>query len=365
MGRLPTGAELPTVTADALDKILIYDASNSNQPGLATIDSIKSVSGSGVWTTGSFTGIVTFSVPNLYNNETTIIAFATGGQGSAVALTGEYSNVTTVASDFDSVKLLTAAAGQIQTVKNSGASILSVFPNTSDSINAMAVNLSVDIPIGGEMTFRAISAAVWETVESFYSSGPSTQNGGLELLGADNSGNTIVRLTNTSHGQATVVTFNDVGLATSFVAQSTNALTAAEVDALDVGTRHVDMGDVDTHVLLVADSGKTHTIPQVTGDIAITLPAASAGLEYPIVSGAATAEGDNWVITATNDFIGGLTQVDTDGSAAAVLASGSSTNTCTIVAPLAGTSIRMICDGTDWLISGFVLAIAVPTFTDV
>ena len=142
--------------------------------------------------------------------------------------------------------------------------------------------------------------------------------------------------------------------------------TAAEMNsAADVSIRHVDTGDVDTHVLLVADSGKTHTIPQVTGDIALTLPTAAAGLEYVIVSASATAEGDDWVITATNDFKGGLSQVDTDGSAAAVLASGSSTNTCTIVAPLAGTSIRMICDGTDWLISGFVLAIAVPTFTDV
>lgn len=144
-----------------------------------------------------------------------------------------------------------------------------------------------------------------------------------------------------------------------------NVLTAAEIAALDVGTRHVDVGDVNTHVFLVADSGKTHTVPQVTGDIAFTLPTPAAGLEYPLVSAAATAEGDDWIITATNDFKGGLAQVDTDGSAAAVLASGSSTNTCTIVAPLAGTGIRMICDGTDWLISGFVLAIAVPTFTDV
>jgi len=142
--------------------------------------------------------------------------------------------------------------------------------------------------------------------------------------------------------------------------------TAAEINsAADVSSRHVSVGDVDTHVLLATDSGKTHTVPQVTGDVAFTLPTPAAGLEYVIVSSAATAEGDDWVITATSDFIGGLTQVDTDGSAAAVISDGSSKNTCTIVAPLAGTSIRLTCDGTDWIASGHVCAIAVPTFTEV
>jgi len=149
-------------------------------------------------------------------------------------------------------------------------------------------------------------------------------------------------------------------------ASTTLGATAAELNsAADVSTKYVNTGDVDTHVVLVADSGKLHIIPLVTGDIAITLPAPAAGLEYRFASGAPTAEGDDWIFTATNDFIGGLAQVDTDGSSAAVLASGSSTNTCTVVAPLAGTHIQMVSDGTDWFISGFVLAVAVPTFTDV
>lgn len=142
---------------------------------------------------------------------------------------------------------------------------------------------------------------------------------------------------------------------------------AAAVSRLDTleSSKLVVVGDVDTYVVLVADSGKTHVIPQVTGDIAITLPAVAVGLEYTFVSSALTAEGDDWVITATTDFGGGLTQIDTDGSAAAVIANASSKNTCTVIAPLAGTSIYMICDGTNWLISGFVTAIAPPTFTDV
>lgn len=151
----------------------------------------------------------------------------------------------------------------------------------------------------------------------------------------------------------------------SYGGTNINASGAEINSACDVSARFVNTGDVDTHVVLAADSGKLHIIPLVTGDIAITLPTAAAGLEYRFASGAPTAEGDDWIFTATNDFIGGLAQVDTDGSSAAVLASGSSTNTCTVVAPLAGTHIQMVCDGTNWFISGFVLAIAVPTFTDV
>lgn len=163
---------------------------------------------------------------------------------------------------------------------------------------------------------------------------------------------------------ATVRTRLDTLEATGLPASVT--ATAAEINsACDVSTRHVDIGDNDTYTFLVADSGKTHTIPQITGDIAIAMPTPAAGLEYKVVSAAATAEGDDWIFTATSDFAGGLAQVDTDGSSAAVLASGSSTNTCTIVAPLAGTGILFICDGTDWLVSGFVLAIAPPTFTNV
>ncbi len=310
-------------------------------------------------------GTVTTTGPDKIDVNTTITAFATGGQASATALTGQYNNVTTVATAGDSVKLLTDVAGLKQTVKNSGVATLAVFPNTSDSINALAVNLSIDLLPGAEATFIGVDATIWETQEAVTLNAPTTQTGSLTVKATDNAANHDLVVTNASHGQDSTYSIPDSGLATASFVTVTNALTIAEADSLKVSTRHVDTGDVDTHVLLVADSGKTHTIPQVTGDIALTLPAAAAGLEYRVVSAAATAEGDNWVITATNDFIGGLAQVDTDGTAAAVLASGSSTNTCTIVAPLAGTGILMICDGTNWLISGFVLAIAVPTFTDV
>ncbi len=148
---------------------------------------------------------------------TGITAFATGGQGSATQLAAEFNNVTTVASDFDSVKLPTASSGARFVVKNSGASILSVFPNTSDSMNALAVNLSIDIPVGGEMTFRGISDTIWETIESFYSSAPTTQKGGLEIKASDSAGNTKTTITNASQAAARTYTVPDAGADAEFV----------------------------------------------------------------------------------------------------------------------------------------------------
>lgn len=144
---------------------------------------------------------------------TGLTALAGGGQTGATEATGTFSNYTTVATAFDSGILPTAVLGEVRTVKNSGAAILSMFPATGDSINALAVNLSVDVPVGGEMTFRAISATVWETIESYYSSAPTTQTGGFEFLGVDNASNVDVTLSNASHGQASVYSIKDSGQA--------------------------------------------------------------------------------------------------------------------------------------------------------
>ena len=225
------------------DRLALY-TSTGTEPELATVDEVmesatglldnnNAFTGDNTFAgTSGFNGVSTFTNPIVIDTNTGITAFATGGQGSAVALTGEYNNVTTVASAFDSVKLLTAVLGQIQTVKNSGVSILSVFPNTSDSLNALAVNLSVDIPVGGEVTFRAISDTVWETQESLYVSSPTTQTGGLLVRASDNASNVIVALTNESHGQATTVSLPDAGAAATKLVQSTAAVTLAEADTL-------------------------------------------------------------------------------------------------------------------------------------
>lgn len=176
---------------------IIFERASDGTPRKATVNAITSSSQVISVTTG-------------------ITAFAGGGQTSATALTTEYNLVTTCATNFDSVKLLTAAAGDIQTVKNSGAAILSVFPNTGDSINSMAVNLSIDIPVGGEVTFLAINATVWHTQTTLDLVSPSTQKGNLVIKASDSAGNTQTLITNASQAAARTYTIPDAGASASF-----------------------------------------------------------------------------------------------------------------------------------------------------
>lgn len=230
---------------------------NQGTTGTLDLDGTWKINGTAVTATAS-------QLNNLEGGDaaTGITAFAGGGQGSATALAAEFNNVTTVASAYDSVKLPTCSSGARYVVKNSGANILSVFPFLADSINALAVNLSIDIPVGGEMTFRGISATVWETVEAINLSAPTTQSGNLVIKAADNAANHEIILTNASHGQASTVTIPDSGLAASYLVQSTSALTVAEADILDGAT-------VTTNELNKLDiSAETETI--TTGAISVT-----------------------------------------------------------------------------------------------
>lgn len=154
---------------------------------------------------------------SVYDATTGITAFATGGQASATALTSEFNNVTTCATAGDSVKLPAAALGKRTTVKNSGAASLAVFPASGDAINAMAVNLSVDLAPGGQLTFNAIDSTTWETEEFLTSQAPGSQKGSLVVKAADNAGNTVTTVTNASQAAARTYTIPDASANASFV----------------------------------------------------------------------------------------------------------------------------------------------------
>lgn len=92
---------------------------------------------------------------------TGITAHSGGGQGSATQLASQINEVTVVAASGDSVKLPAAIAGKITTILNTGAQALAVFPATGDSINSLAVNLSVYIAPGVTKTFIGQDTTVW------------------------------------------------------------------------------------------------------------------------------------------------------------------------------------------------------------
>ncbi len=234
--------------------------------------------------TESFTDL-TVTNPIVYGSGTTISANAAGNQASATALTKEFNNITTVGGAGYSVKLPTAATGLSITVKNSGANSLAVFPFSGDSINALAVDLSVNIPVSGELTFRAISTTVWETNEVLVLNAPTTETGELVIKASDNAADYAVTVTNASHGQATSHVIPDGGAATDYFVKSTAAVTLAEADVLDGPSAGVAMANKAAVLGANKNLDEFHTAALYLGAAAGTLVASTAAQIDAAVAG--------------------------------------------------------------------------------
>lgn len=135
--------------------------------------------------------------------------------------------------------------------------------------------------------------------------------------------------------------------------------TAAEINgACDVSSRVVSIADGTTYTVLAANSGKLHAIPDLTATCTISLPTASAGLDYTFVSKGVAADAQNWVFDTgsdTNFYLGGITELDTSADTVVLeVPDGDSNSIMTVVTPAPGSTIRISCDGTNWILSGVV-----------
>ncbi len=235
---------------------------------------------------------------------TGITAFAGGGQASATALTTSVNNVTVCATNLDSVKLPAAATGLTVTVKNSGTALLAVFPATSDSIDALAINLAIRVYPGSVVTFRAISAVVWESSAdaALTLNSPTTNTGQLVLLAADSAGNTTTTITNASQAAARLYSIPDAGTNTSFVmgagaasiagvktfsdsTQSTDSTTGGTLFAGGLGVaKNLFIGGVyGGKANVLASSGNT-TMTEVMSGATMLLDAAAVAYVLPAIT---------------------------------------------------------------------------------
>lgn len=150
--------------------------------------------------------------------------------------------------------------------------------------------------------------------------------------------------------------------------------TAAEINAVAAAaSRIVNVTDASTYTVLAANSGKIHIMPNFTSSCTLTLPTASAGLEYTFIGKAVAADAQNWIIqsaSATNFYLGGVSFADTDAGEdadeihAGIWSNGSTNDFLTVVTPGAGTRVHVICDGTNWIVNGQVFSATVPAFSD-
>lgn len=298
------------------DTLVGYGTDKAN-PGGVIVE--NTTIGEDVPKPGNFTTLtaetLTLTEPVMIDVQTPITAFATGGQTSATQLVGQYCLVTTCATAFDSVKLAAAATGKVQTVKNIGAATLSVFPTTGDAINALAANLSIDVPVGSEITFTAIDGTTWETKLALYVTAGTTQTGGIVIRPTASTGNTITTITNALQAAARTYTIPDAGASASFlmtagtqVVLGSTTFTNSLLKLLGSST------GVQTFTSANAGASNfTTTIPAVTGVLATTT---GANLFYADISRCTAPVTKNASAAYAN--VTGLSQVVVPGTYAFV-----------------------------------------------
>ena len=149
--------------------------------------------------------------------------------------------------------------------------------------------------------------------------------------------------------------------------------TAAEINGVaDVGSRVVNVGDNTAYTVLAANSGKVHTIPNLTADLTITLPTPAAGLEYVFIYAGVAADAQDWQLDTgsdTNFYLGGVVHLDTDAGSGGdevvpVAGDGNSNSKLNVLVPDVGTRVELVCDGTNWILTGQVVGATAPTFAD-
>ena len=145
-----TGAGTVTITPDAAD---------SFNTGAATIVlatdehvTLQSSSVATIWNViGGF----------LYSSQAGITAFAGGGQANATQLTGVVCEVTTCATNGDSVKLPVGIAGRTCAIHNAGAAALNIFPSSGEEIVPLGVDQPQSLGTTGGHFFVCYTAGNW------------------------------------------------------------------------------------------------------------------------------------------------------------------------------------------------------------
>lgn len=94
-----------------------------------------------------------------------ITAYASGGQGSATALTSDINEVSACASGGDSTKLPAAVAGMEIVVINHGVAAMDLFPVSGDFINEGSVNVATSIAVNATAICYCYVADYWEVIE--------------------------------------------------------------------------------------------------------------------------------------------------------------------------------------------------------
>ena len=126
--------------------------------------------GSGALVFGTSPSLTTPSLSGETFSTTNNVTAGTNAQGQG-ALTTDINVITTAAAAPSGVTLPTATQGRRIVIVNKGANAVNVFPATGATIDALAVNVAISLPVNGLLEFNASSTTQW------YSSFQSTVTG--------------------------------------------------------------------------------------------------------------------------------------------------------------------------------------------
>jgi hypothetical protein len=147
-----------------------------------------------------------------------LTAHAGGGQALATGITYNSNVVVVCATAKDSIVLTAASLGAEIYIRNAGVASCDVFPALGDSINLLAVNLAVPIPVGATMKFTALNDTQWITdTVALTLTAPTTQRGYLRVHASDNAAEVEVTITNSSQAGNRTYTIPDAGGSSQFV----------------------------------------------------------------------------------------------------------------------------------------------------
>lgn len=96
-----------------------------------------------------------------FSSATALTAHSGGGKGSALALTAQINNVTTVAATHDSVLAPPATAGAIAVITNSAANTMDIYGQGTDTINATVTANPTSLEGGGTIVLWSPVAGKW------------------------------------------------------------------------------------------------------------------------------------------------------------------------------------------------------------
>ena len=122
-----------------------------------------------------------------------------------------------------------------------------------------------------------------------------------------------------------------------------------------------------TAVTLTHEDQGVINVADLAADCTFTLPSAAAGMTFEFVYAGVTTDTSDWTFDTgsdTNYMLGGVLWQIGAGAAEFLGPDGNSNSKLNVVVPEPGTRVELYCDGTNWVVSGLVVAATTPAFSD-